>query len=65
MQVNAVPEQPAPLHPAKVDDEVGLAVNVTAVLKAKAAEQVAPQSMPAGELVTMPVPVPPLLTVRV
>ena len=64
LQVNAVPEQ-APLHPAKVEGDVGLAVSVTRVLKAKAAAQVEPQSMPAGELVTVPVPVPALLTVRV
>src|SRR5207247_1969528 len=41
----------------------GLAVSVTAVPLVKLAEQVAPQVIPAGELVTVPLPVPALLTV--
>ena len=64
VHVNAVPEQ-APLHPEKVEGAAGLAVNVTVVLTGKAAEQLEPQSMPAGELVTLPVPVPDFVTVRV
>jgi hypothetical protein len=40
-------------------------VSVTDVPSANAAEQVAPQSIPAGELVTEPEPVPALLTVNV
>ncbi len=55
----------APLQPAKVESEEASAVRVTGVPLAKSKEQVAPQSMPAGELVTDPVPVPVLLTVRV
>src|SRR6185436_3606450 len=37
----------------------------TAVLSAKAKEQVVPQLIPAGELVTVPVPVPSFSSVRV
>jgi hypothetical protein len=60
-----VPEQPPPLQPAKVDPAEGNAVNVTTVAVAKLALQVAPQLMPAGKLVTVPPPVPALLTVSV
>ena len=60
-----VPEQPPPLQPVKVEPVVGAAVSVTAVPLVKLAAQVAPQSMPAGELVTVPLPVPAGLTVRV
>jgi len=60
-----VPEQPPPLQPLKVEPAAGAAVSVTAVPLGKLAEQVAPQVMPAGELVTVPLPVPALLTVRV
>ena len=58
-----MPEQPPPLQPPKVDGDVGEAVSVTIVLLAKAYEQVEPQLIPAGELVTVPLPVPLLLTV--
>src|SRR5438552_2254003 len=60
-----VPEQPPPLQPVKVEPAAGVAVSVTAVPLAKLAEQVAPQLIPAGELVTVPLPVPAGLTVRV
>jgi hypothetical protein len=60
-----VPVQPAPLQPVKVEPVAGAAVKVIAVPLAKLAEQVAPQLMPAGALVTVPVPVPALVTVRV
>jgi hypothetical protein len=53
-----VPEQPPPLQPVNVDPAAGAAVRVTAVPPVKACEQVAPQEMPAGELVTVPLPVP-------
>ena len=56
-----VPEQPLPLQLVKVDPVV-VAVNVTDVLKE--AKQVVPQSMPVGLLLTVPLPVPVLLTVR-
>src|SRR5436309_2671942 len=58
-----VPEQPLPVQPPKVEPAAGAAVSVTAVPLAKLAEQVAPQVIPAGELVTVPLPVPTLLTV--
>src|SRR5439155_14989 len=58
-----VPEQPPPLQPVKVEPAAGAAVSVTAVPLAKLAEQVAPQVIPAGLLVTVPVPVPALETV--
>src|SRR5437016_1732301 len=60
-----VPEQPPPLQPVKVEPAAGVAVNVTAVPLAKLAEQVAPQLIPTGELVTVPLPVPAGVTVRV
>ena len=60
-----VPVQPPPLQPLNVDPAVGAAVKVTAVPLANAAEHVAPQEMPAGVLVTVPIPAPVLLTVSV
>src|SRR5438132_10525657 len=60
-----VPEQPPPLQPLKIEPAAGVAVSVTAVPLAKLAAQVAPQVMPAGELVTVPLPVPAGVTVRV
>jgi len=60
-----VPEQPPPLQPLKVEPAAAVAVSVTAVPLGKLAEQVAPQLIPAGELVTVPLPVPALETVRV
>ena len=61
----AVPEQPPPLQPVKVEPATGAAVKVTEVPLANAAAQVAPQEMPAGALVTVPLPAPVLLTVSV
>src|SRR5438094_8434832 len=58
-----VPEHPPPLQPLKVEPAAGLAVNVTAVPLVKLAEQVTPQLIPTGALVTVPLPVPALLTV--
>ena len=54
-QVVLVPEQ-APLHPANVDPEKGVAVRVILIPAMNDALQVAPQLMPAGLLVTRPVP---------
>jgi hypothetical protein len=48
-----------------VDPAAGAAVKVTAVPLAYAATQVAPHEMPAGLLVTVPIPAPVLLTVSV
>ena len=56
--------QPVPLHPAKVDPDAGVAVKATTAPLLKLAEQVVPQLMPAGELVTVPLPVPVEDTVR-
>ena len=60
-----VPEQPAPLQPPKVEGDVATAVSVTTVLYVKTYEQVEPQLMPGGLLVTEPLPVPPMLTFNV
>ena len=57
-----VPEQPPPLHPTNVEPLVGVAVSVTTVPKLYGALHVAPQLIPAGALVTVPAPVPDLLT---
>ena len=58
-----VPEQPPPLQPVKLDPVAGVAVNVTAAPPGKAAEQVAPHAIPAGVLVTVPLPAPAVPTV--
>ena len=60
---DAVPEQ-APLQPAKTDPADAAAASVTATPVTKLAEQVFPQLIPAGVLVTVPVPVPAKLTDR-
>jgi hypothetical protein len=58
-----VPEQPAPLQPAKTEaEDDGVAVSVIGVLVLKLAEQVAPQLIPAGALATDPDPVPARVT---
>lgn len=59
-----VPEQ-APLQPVNVELGSGVAVSVTVAPCPKLAEHVAPQSIPAGLLVTVPEPEPVLPTVRV
>src|SRR5882724_11840233 len=61
---DAVPLQPPPLQPVKAEPRPGLAVSVTEVPLLKAAAHTAPQSMPAGLLVTAPAPVPALAIVR-
>ena len=60
-----VPVQPSPLQPANVDPVAGAAVSTTTCPLVKLAEHVVPQLIPAGLLVTVPVPVPSLVTVRV
>ncbi len=57
------PEQ-APLHPAKLEPAAGVAVSATAVATLKLAEHVPGQEIPAGALVTAPVPAPAVVTVR-
>ena len=59
-----VPVQ-APLQPLNMDPEVGVAARLMLVPEAYVAEHVAPQLMPAGELVTEPLPVPARETVSV
>jgi hypothetical protein len=58
----AVPLQPLPLQPVKVLEASALALRVTTVPAVKEALQVAPQVIPAGALVTVPPPVPLLVT---
>ncbi len=58
-----VPEQ-APLQPVKTESAAGVGVRVTEVPLVKVAEQAEPQSIPEGEEVTAPVPLPVLLRVR-
>src|SRR5882672_1770788 len=58
-----VPVQPPPLQPVKVEPAAGAAVRVTTVPVVKEVEHVAPQEMPAGALVTVPLPAPALVTV--
>src|SRR5207247_46702 len=60
-----VPEHPPPLQPSKVEPVAGVAVRVTGVPLSKDAEQVAPQLIPAGFEVTVPLPVPSRTTERV
>ena len=57
-----VPLHPPPDHPAKDDSVSGVAVRVICVPVGNDAEQVLPQSIPACELDTAPVPVPALAT---
>jgi hypothetical protein len=58
-----VPVQPPPLQPENVEPAAGVPVRVMAVPLANAAEQVAPQEIPAGVLEMVPAPAPALLTV--
>jgi hypothetical protein len=55
----------APLQPAKLDVPSGVAVRVTTAPAAKASVQSAPQAMPAGLEVTVPLPSPDRPTVSV
>jgi hypothetical protein len=59
-----VPLQPPPDQPVNVLLADGAAVSVTTVLALKPNTQVTPQLMPVGTEVTVPVPVPAGLTVR-
>src|SRR5688500_15200625 len=54
----SVPVDPPPLHPGKSDSAFAAAVSVTEVPSASASLQSAPQSMPAGDDVTVPPPLP-------
>jgi hypothetical protein len=55
VQVGAIPLH-APPQPARPQAFAGVAERVTCAPRAKRALQVVPQSMPAGELVTIPLP---------
>jgi hypothetical protein len=54
--------QPVPDQPENIEPAAGVAVSVTKVPLLNEAEQVLPQLMPAGPLVTVPVPEPALAT---
>jgi Zn-dependent membrane protease YugP len=58
----AVPLQPLPLQPVKVDEASAVALRVTMVPAVNEAAQVAPQLIPAGALLTVPLPLPLLVT---
>src|SRR5439155_1381721 len=58
VQVPVPTQPPPPLQPLKVEPALGVAVRVTVVPLGKVAEQPVPQSMPAGVLVTVQLPVP-------
>src|SRR5438132_4744088 len=58
-----VPAQPPPVQPVKEEPAAGAAVRVTAVPLGKLAAQVAPQVIPTGALVTVPLPAPAGMTV--
>ena len=60
-----VPVHPAPLQPANVDPFVAVAVSATTWPLVKLAEHVVGQLIPAGLLVTVPVPVPASFTLKV
>jgi hypothetical protein len=59
-----VPLQPPPLQPVNVEPPVEAAVRATVLPIGKSEAQTVPQEMPLGLLVTVPVPVPDLLTVN-
>jgi hypothetical protein len=59
-----VPEQ-SPLQPVKIEPVAGTALSVTSVPESKFALQAVPQLIPAGVLVTVPVPLPARATVSV
>ena len=59
-----VPEHPPPDQPVNVDPASAEAVRVTLVPDVKYALHVWPQLIPGGVLVTVPLPVPDLETVR-
>ena len=58
-----VPLQPAPLKPLNVDPLAGVALIVTLLPVANSAAHVPGQEIPLGLLVTMPMPLPPTVTV--
>jgi hypothetical protein len=63
LQVELLPLQPPPDHPAKVEFAAAVSVSVTEVPGVKLALQVGAQPIPEGVLATVPVPVPATITV--
>src|SRR5574341_300258 len=61
----SAPLQPPPLNSRRTEPIAGVPVSVTVDPAGKSVAQVAPQSIPAGALVTVPLPDPALTTVRV
>ena len=55
----------SPLQPPNVDPAATVAVNVTTVPVTYGSVQSSPQSIPPGLLVTVPLPVPPFVTVNI
>jgi len=69
-EVRAIVQGPAPLHPpplqpVKADVSLGAAVSVTSVPLVKLPVQVVLQAIPVGLLVTVPLPLPELVTLSV
>jgi hypothetical protein len=64
-QVVAVPVQPPPDQPEKVEPLLGIAVSVIIAPWGKSSLQSLPQLMPTGDEVTLPAPPPERVTVRV
>jgi hypothetical protein len=60
-----VPVQPPPDQPVKTEPALAVAVRTTELPEGKLAEQLVPQLMPAGALVTLPLPSPARTTVSV
>jgi hypothetical protein len=58
-----VPVQTPPLQPVKTESADGVAVRVTIVPSLKNSEQSLPQLIPAGLLITVPLPLPALIIV--
>ncbi|HDH05352.1 MAG TPA: hypothetical protein ENH01_06535 [Nitrospirae bacterium] len=59
-----VPLQPPPVQPAKYEPASGIADSVTTAPSVYVSVQSVPQSIPAGELVTVPEPLPALVIVK-
>ena len=62
-QVELLPLQPPPAQLAKVEFAAGVSVSVTEVPGVRLSVQVGAHEIPAGTLATVPLPVPPRLTV--